>query len=183
MYVCMVITYSKGIRIKRVRLPILLVVIAEQGKLIFPCPRSRRRIWSSETGSAVTSRVSLFISILRLNLVLTYGIPPEFRGGVLYAIIGSAPSLSDHAIGASKPQGSSKRVQPWQVTHVLSHTHFWHEVGMLKGRCPLLATFLSVFLPLDFPASFFSERTPGLIRFGSLYLVTTAGFVADRLIM
>ena len=31
---------------------------------------------------AVPSRVSLLISILRLNLVLTYGIPPEFRGGV-----------------------------------------------------------------------------------------------------
>ena len=29
------------------------------------------------------SRVSLLVSIiLRLNLVLTYGIPPEFRGGV-----------------------------------------------------------------------------------------------------
>ena len=34
---------------------------------------------SRETGSAVSSRVSLLISILRLNLVLTYGIPPEFR--------------------------------------------------------------------------------------------------------
>ena len=42
------------------------------------------RIWSRETGSAVPSRVSLLISILRLNLVLTYGIPPEFRGGVHY---------------------------------------------------------------------------------------------------
>ena len=39
-------------------------------------------IWSRETGSAVPSRVSLLISILTLNLVLTYGIPPEFRGGV-----------------------------------------------------------------------------------------------------
>ena len=39
--------------------------------------------WSCETGSAVPSRVSLLISILRLNLVLTYYvIPPEFRGGV-----------------------------------------------------------------------------------------------------
>ena len=37
-----------------------------------------------ETGSAVPSRVSLLISIPRLNLVLTYGIPPEFRGGVHY---------------------------------------------------------------------------------------------------
>ena len=31
---------------------------------------------------AVSSRVSQLISILRLNLVLTCGIPPEFRGGV-----------------------------------------------------------------------------------------------------
>ena len=35
-----------------------------------------------EMGLAVPSRVSLLISILRLNLVLTCGIPPEFRGGV-----------------------------------------------------------------------------------------------------
>ena len=35
------------------------------------------------TSSAVPLRVSLIISIRRLNLVLTYGIPPEFRDGVL----------------------------------------------------------------------------------------------------
>ena len=52
---------------------------AENGKWIFACPRSRLRIWSRETGSAVPSRVSLFISMLRLDLVLTYGIPPEFH--------------------------------------------------------------------------------------------------------
>ena len=40
------------------------------------------RIWSRETGSAVPSCACLLISILRLNLVLTYGIPHEFRGGV-----------------------------------------------------------------------------------------------------
>ena len=51
----------------------------KQGKWIFPYPRgSCMRIWSRETGSAVPSRVSLLISILRLNMVLTYGIPPEF---------------------------------------------------------------------------------------------------------
>ena len=44
------------------------------------------RIWSREMGSAVPSRVSLLIAILRLNLVLTYGIPPEFRGGVQFFI-------------------------------------------------------------------------------------------------
>ena len=61
--------------------------------------------------------------------------------------IGSVPSLSGHAIAyrwrslprvrrhrASKPQGSSKRVLPWQITMdqliyaSLSHTHYWYEV-------------------------------------------------------
>ena len=65
--------------------------------------------------------------------------------------IGSVPSLSGHAIAyrwrslprvrrhrASKLQGSSKRVLPWQITMdqllfaSLSHTHYWFEVGMLK---------------------------------------------------
>ena len=47
---------------------------------MFPCPRSHLKSWFRETVSAVPSRVSMLISILRLNLVLTYGIPPEFRG-------------------------------------------------------------------------------------------------------
>ena len=65
--------------------------------------------------------------------------------------IGSVPSLSGHAIAyrwpslprvrlhrASKPQGSSELLLPWQVTMdqlmctSLSHTHYWHEVGMLN---------------------------------------------------
>ena len=65
--------------------------------------------------------------------------------------IGSVPSLSGHAIAyrwrslprvrrhrACKPQGSSERVLPWQITldqlifASLSHTHYWYEVGMLK---------------------------------------------------
>ena len=67
--------------------------------------------------------------------------------------IGSVPSLSGHAVAyrwrslprvrrhrASKPQGSSERVLPWQVTMdqiicaSLSHTHYRYEflVGMLK---------------------------------------------------
>ena len=37
----------------------------------YPCPRSHLRIWSRKTGSAVPSRISLLIFILRLNLVLT----------------------------------------------------------------------------------------------------------------
>ena len=73
--------------------------------------------------------------------------------------IGSVPSLSGHAITfrwrslprvrrhrASKPQGSSERVLPWQVTMYqlifasLSHTHYWYEVGMLKVPAKLLSS-------------------------------------------
>ena len=68
--------------------------------------------------------------------------------------IGSVPSLSGHAIAyrwrslprvrrhrASKAQGSSERVLPWQITMdqlifaSLSHTHYWYEVGMLNIPC------------------------------------------------
>ena len=48
--------------------------------------RSRLKIWSCETDLTVPSRVRLLISILRINLVLTSGIPPGFRGGVLFYI-------------------------------------------------------------------------------------------------
>ena len=117
------------------------------------------RIWSRETGSAIPPRVSLLVSILRLDLVLTYGIPPEFRSGVHYLFrtairhrvspefIGSrncvpmAFTAESRRHRASKPQGSSERMLPWQVTMdqlicaSLSHTHYWYEVGMLKGIC------------------------------------------------
>ena len=75
------VTHIARVWINRVRLPILLVV-SGTGKMDISLSRSRLRIWSRETGSAVPSRVSLLVSTLRLNLVLTYGIPLEFRGGV-----------------------------------------------------------------------------------------------------
>ena len=73
--------------------------------------------------------------------------------------IRSVPSLKGHAIAyrwrslprvrrhrASKPKGSSERVLLWQVTMdqlifaSLSHTHYWHEVGMLKVPNIILLT-------------------------------------------
>ena len=48
----------------------------------------------------------------------------------------SLPRVRQHR--ASKPQGSSERVLPWQVTMnqlicaSLSHSRYWYEVGMLK---------------------------------------------------
>ena len=96
--------------------------------------------------------------------MLTYGIPPEFRGGVhmkLPYAIGSVPSLSGHAIAyrwrslprvrrhrASKPQGSSERVLSWQITMdqlifaSLSHTHYWYKVYVCMGA--LLAAVVSL---------------------------------------
>ena len=96
-------------------------------------PRARLKIWSREAGSAVPSRVSLLIAILKLTLVLTVFLSSSAAASSylfkpLYAI-GSVPSLSGHAIShqwralprvrrhtGSKPQGSSERVLPWQVT-------------------------------------------------------------------
>ena len=76
----MVITYSKGKdQPGKVANPAPGQLNREN---VFPCPRSRLRIWSREMGAVVPSRVSLLIFMLRLNLVLTYGILPEFRGGV-----------------------------------------------------------------------------------------------------
>ena len=143
--------------------------------MIFPCPRACLRIWSREMGSAVPSRVSLLISILRLNLVLTYGITPEFRGGVHmkppYAI-GSVPSLSGHAIAyrwrslprvrrhrASKPQGSSERVLPWQITMdqlifaSLSHTCmcvFFHINRTIRASAMCVCVFFPSILEIKF---------------------------------
>ena len=48
-----------------------------------------------------------------------------------------------------------------------------------RRRCPLLAPFLSVSFCL-LSLFFFSKHVPGLIWSGSVYLVTTAGFVADQ---
>ena len=122
---------------------------------MFPCPRSRLRIWSRETDSAIPSRVSLPTSTSKLNLVLTGFFSISAAASIYlckppYAI-GSVSSFSGHAIAyrwrslprvrrhrASRPQRSSKRVLPWQVTMdqficaALSNTHYWHEVGILK---------------------------------------------------
>ena len=61
-------------------------------------PCSRLRNWSRETGSAVSSRVSLLISILGLNLVLTYGISLESRGGVQSFILTTRKPRLDYGM-------------------------------------------------------------------------------------
>ena len=89
-----------------------------------------------------------------LNMLLTHRIPPTYRDGGPHlppTTIGSVQSLSGHAIAylwrslprvhqysASKPQSSSNRVLPWQITMdqliwaSLSHNQYWYRVGMFK---------------------------------------------------
>ena len=152
MYVCMV-THIARVWINRVTLPVLHVV-SQPGKSVFPCPRSCPRIWSREKGSAVPSRVSLLISILRLNMVLTYG--TEFRGGVRLLIynrhtqsgqsrVYRVTRLRTDGVHCRESAGTGpvnlkvnyERVLPWQVTMdrllfaSLSHAHYWYEGGMM----------------------------------------------------
>ena len=114
--------------------------------------------------------------------MFTYGIPPEFRGvayylfiltAILYAI-GSVPSLSGHANayrwrplprvrrhGASKPQGSSERVLPWQVTMdqlicaSFSCTHHRYEVDTVLCVC------VCVFFPSILDIKFVGRTSRG----------------------
>ena len=101
--------------------------------------------------------------------------------------IGSVPSLSGHAIAyrwrslprvrqhrASKPQGSSERVLPWQVTMdqlifaSLSHTHYWYEVGMLKVPAYILTggkKCQNIFLGVCVCVCVFFPLTLDVIRF------------------
>ena len=79
--ICMV-THISRVWINRERLPIL-VVVSSKGKMNIPLsPCVPENLVSRDGFGSPVPRQPLFISILRLNLVLTYGIPPEFRDGV-----------------------------------------------------------------------------------------------------
>ena len=92
--------------------------------------------------------------------MLTYGIPPEFRGGVhLFILNRRTPSGQSRVYrvtqmrtdgvycresagtGPVNLKGSSKRVLPWQITMAqlictsLSHTHYWYEVSTSFEVC------------------------------------------------
>ena len=62
MYICIVITYSKGKDQRGKVANPARGQLAEQGNIIVSCPRSRLRIWSREMDSVVPYRISLLIS-------------------------------------------------------------------------------------------------------------------------
>ena len=153
---CRVTNIARRVWINRARLPRLLVVrwtrkmnislsafapqnLVSRDGFGSPVPRQPAHL-HTETESGAYLRDS---SQVQRRRPFTYLKPP-------YAI-GTVPSLSRHAIAyrwrslpivcrhrASKPQGNFERLLPCQVTMdqlicaLLSHTHYWYEVGMLK---------------------------------------------------
>ena len=75
-------------------------MVSWTGKLFFPCPRSRLRIWSRETGLAVPSRVSLLILHTQAEsgaYLRDSSRFPRRRPFIPVTSIGSVRILSDHA--------------------------------------------------------------------------------------
>ena len=126
LHVCVVITHFVQQCITMInRLP--TCSSAEQrGKLIFPCPRSRLRIWSRKAGSAVLSRVSLIILHTQSESDACYtrnrvspisAISPEFVGSrncVPMALTAKTPPAQDQY--GSQVSFSSGCYQSLQVT-------------------------------------------------------------------
>ena len=125
------VTHIARVWINRVRLPILLVVGCTEKMNISLSPFGPENLVSRDRFGSPVPRQPAILHIQAGSGA--YIIPPEFRRPLIYFkppyAIGSVPSLSGHAIAyrwrslprvrrprASKPQGSSEQVLPWQVT-------------------------------------------------------------------
>ena len=96
---------------------------AEQGKRIIRCPRSRLRIWSRETGSAVPSRVSLLIPILQAESSASLRDSPRIprrRPFIIGVCVCFLPIHSGHQVRWTYQPGSHRR----KVTQEEGHTGF-----------------------------------------------------------
>ena len=103
-----------------------------------PVPRQPTHLHTQAESDAYLrglSRVSRRRPFIYLNAI-HHRVSPEFIGSHNAYRWRSLPRV--HRRRASKPQDSSKRMLPWQVTMdqlictSISHTHYWYEVGMLK---------------------------------------------------
>ena len=150
------VTRMARVWINRVRLPILHVVNST-GKIDISLSAFAPEILVSREGfgSPVPRQPAHLHTQAEFGGYLRYSSRVPRRRSFIYletpSAIGSVPSSSGHVIAyrwrslprvrrhrASKPQGSSERVLPWQVTMdqltcaSLSHTHYWYQVGMFK---------------------------------------------------
>ena len=132
MYVWSHITHTARVRVNRVRLPILLVV-SWTGKMNISLSAFAPENLASRDGFGSTRQPAHLHTQAEHGAYLRDSSQVPRRRPFIYLkppyAIGSVPSLSGHAIAhrwrslprvrrhrASKPQGSSKRVPPWQVT-------------------------------------------------------------------
>ena len=154
-HVCMV-THIARVWINRVRLLILLVV-SRTGKMNISLSAfaPENLVSRDGFGSLIPRQPAHLHTQAEFDAYLRDSSRVPRRHPYIYLkppyALGSIPSLSGRALAyrwlslprvrrqrASKPQGSSERVLPWQVTMDLLicasffHTHYWYEVGMLK---------------------------------------------------
>ena len=115
-------------------------------KIILPCPRSRLKIWSRETVSAVPSRASLLIFIhtqaeswclLTRFLAISSAVSPIylFKSPSGQSRVYRVTQLLTGGVHCREYAGKgpvSLKVVPNGCCASLSHTHCRYEVGVLK---------------------------------------------------
>ena len=104
-----------------------------------PVPRQPAHLYTqAESGAYLrdSSRVPRRRPFIYLKTIIRHRVSPELSGHAIAYRCRSLARVRRHR--ASKPQGSSERVLPWQVAMnqlicaSLSHTHYWYKVAMLK---------------------------------------------------
>ena len=102
-----------------------------------PVPRQSAHLHTQAESGAYLRDSSRVPRRRPYETAIRHRVSPELSGHAVAYRWRSLPRVRRHR--ASKPQGSSERVLPWQITMdqlifaSLSHTHYyWYEVGMLK---------------------------------------------------
>ena len=118
---------------------------AEQGKLIFLCPRSRLRIWSRETGSAVpTSRVvaqTFYIILTEQNDIFVHSYLGRLSDGLdaSFSYRNRKPHLYSVLFKAGRPGSSEVPRNPltrWDVRSITANGIFLTKKLKNKIKMP-----------------------------------------------
>ena len=141
----------------------------------------------SVMGPRPCSTSQCWLSIPMWNLTYSWGASPSKNGGskdqgsaaCVRCALHPLPLPLSSCLGCIPPLIGLPFLRFYAVVSSLFLLFAFSIFFCLSRRCPLLASFLSVLFCLL--SLLVSERCSGLISFGSVYLVTTAGFVADQL--
>ena len=105
--------------------------------------------------------------------------PRNYAAACVRCVLHPLPLPSSSCLGCIPPLIGLPFLRFYAVVSSLFLLFVFSIFFCRSRRCPLLATFLSVLFCLL--SLLISERVSGLISFGSVCLVTTAGIVADQL--